>query len=124
MICKHCNKPIIMHVEGRYTIEDSDDMEWCLHYKCHEERLKGLRERGDALAKKLPEVETTLANLKKLFVLGWLLVGTHGVPIAWYPSEQICQKAKPYYSNYNGGCVPDRFEFEEGGSLYTKGPQL
>ena len=66
MICKHCNNPIIMHVESRYTIEDSDDMEYGMHYKCHEARLADLKARGDALDKKLPEVEATLARLKRL----------------------------------------------------------
>lgn len=117
MICKHCNNPIIMHLEGRYTIEDSDDMEYGMHYSCHEARLKEFDH-----SKKLPEVEATLARLKTLFlVAGWLLVtspGSGGNVIAWYETEADCAKASEYWAYSK--CGPDRFEFSEGGSLYQK----
>lgn len=59
--------------------------------------------------------------MQRLVVLGWLLVTYHGGTIAWYETEKDCLKTAVYLKHmYDTGCAPDRYEFEEGGSLYVE----
>lgn len=54
-----------------------------------------------------------------LFSAGWLLVAYQGSPIGWYEQLEHCKEAGTYYDKFSlTRCVPDRFEFDEGGSLY------
>lgn len=123
MICTRCNQPIVMHMEARYTIADSDDGEFGEHYKCHEEFVAKLKTDGDRLAGKIPEIKDTLAKIAKFFVVGWLLITYHGGTIAWYESQTTCDKAATFATQmYETKCVPDRFEFEPGGSFYEAKP--
>lgn len=58
-----------------------------------------------------------MTNTRTALTLGWLLVAYHAGNIAWYPDKATCEKAQPYFTQGGSNCVPDRFEFEEGGSL-------
>jgi len=58
--------------------------------------------------------------MRNIWIAGWLLVAYQGPLIAWYETEKDCKRASAYYDSHfkMTRCVPDRFEFDEGGSLH------
>lgn len=60
--------------------------------------------------------------MRNIWIAGWLLVAYQGAPIGWYPEQDQCKDAGKFYDSHFTAfrCVPDRFEWEEGGEFYVK----